>query len=94
MSRQTHDMGFGQNNPVSHEELCWLTAREYDFCGMFDEQPMFEYVNASGEVIYQEFIQFAPWSSGPMECHALRRVSDGRLFSFWTQEEVDNLDQG
>ncbi len=92
MSRCTQNMGFGSHNPVNEEELSFLECRPYGSSGMFDECPLYEYVNASVEVIYQEFIQFSPWSSGPMECHAYRRVSDGRLFSFWTKEEADRLD--
>ena len=89
--RCTHDMGFGTHNPINQEELVFLECRKYAKSGMFDEFPMYEYVNASGEVVYQEFIQFCPWSSGPMECHAYKRMSDGQLFSYWTQEEVDVL---
>ncbi len=89
--RCTQNMGYGSHNPIDEEELSYLTPREYGRSGMYDDTPLFEYLNASGEVIYQEFIQFSPWSSGPMECHAFKRISDGKLFSFWMQREVDQL---
>jgi len=86
--RCTQDMGFGSHSPINQEELSYLTRRQYDICGMFDECSLNEYLNANGEVIYREFIQFCPWSSGPMEHYAYRRVVDGKLFSYWKKNEV------
>jgi hypothetical protein len=81
-------MGFGDNNLISEEELAHLNKEKCATYGMFDELELYKYLTNEGEIIYREVVQFEPWSSGPMCFLAFERVSDGKLFSFWTEEEV------
>lgn len=84
--RCTQEIGFGSHNPINQEELDNLSEREYTRDGMFEEIPLFEYT-FNETPIYRQIVQFSPWSSGPMLHYAYKRISDGELFSFWTQEE-------
>jgi len=79
-------------------EVCCPTCsrpfpRDYEvvghYSGMFDtEYPLHRHVLKDG-CTADEFLQAAPWSSGPVHFLGLR-VSDGTEF-LWTEEEIDEL---
>lgn len=55
-------------------------------CGMFDDVPILRYNLKDGRTA-DEFLQYSPWSSGPMLFFALV-VSDGTVFR-WTKEDAE-----
>lgn len=68
-------------------------ARNYEkvgvYHGMFDnEYPLHRHVLKDGRTA-DEFLQAAPWSSGPVHFLGLR-VSDGTEFT-WTEDEIDDM---
>jgi len=59
------------------------------YYGMFDTKyPLHRHVLKDGRTA-DEFLQAAPWFSGPIHFLGLR-VSDGTEF-VWTEDEIDNL---
>lgn len=49
--------------------------------GMFDEsiKDLYEYVDPSTNQTWEEFVQFCPWSSGPMIFLAIRNKQTGKI---------------
>ncbi len=70
---------------------CVLREESGEFyAGMFDNYyPLFRYTFRSGQV-YTEYVQAAPWSSGPMFFLALRDEKGQSVTeSLWRDEEID-----
>ena len=85
--RCTQIIGFGSHNPIPEEEFVYLEEKEYVRDGMFNEIPLHEYI-FNKTPIYRMIVQASPWSSGPMLHFAYKRVSDGALFNYWKDDEI------
>ena len=62
--------------------------------GMFGESvyTLHEYFNNKNGETYKEFIQFSPWSSGPMIFLALKNIRTGEILGWKEDDSVRDVE--
>jgi hypothetical protein len=84
------DQYVGLNERAKNLVARYTKVLREEFEGAFGNKfPLYDYKNDCGHVVYSEYVQAQPWSSGPMFFIALKclmAVSN----SLWNDQEIED----